>query len=476
MSERCRGCRSRRANVLSIVVLFALLTGCGQKQAYVAGSANGPDPYYPALGNGGYDAQDYEISLLVDPPSNDVQAQVLIDAVATEPLSSFRLDYAGPPISELKVNNKIAKFERNGDELIVTPAQGLAAGSKFEIEARYHGAPLLTADVSGAPIDGLGWAHSGNGAINVMNEPSGARGWFPVNDHPSDKANYTLKITVPEPWIVAASGRLISKEKTDAGTLYQFASDGPMASYLASVNVDRYEVTEMEGPNKLPVRAYFPPGYPDDLKKNYRKIPEMMSYFSDVFGPYPFSQYASVVANTSIPYCEGSGAAAEQQALAVYCPSERMAQEDVLAHELAHQWFGNSVSLKRWKDLWLKEGMATYAEWLWLTRGKDRKVLDRLVRVRANGYYPEVPVGEPPADNLYQSEAYEGGGLVFHALRLKVGDEAFFEILRTYLERYRDQSAGTEDFVAIAEEVSGQELSAQFEEWLYKVGKPEFAP
>jgi len=198
----------------------------------------------------------------------------------------------------------------------------------------------------------------------------------------------------------------------------------------------------------------------------------MIEYFSSIFGPYPFDEYGVVIPDANNPFCDALGAE-EIQTLSIHCPGGATA-ENIIAHELAHQWFGDSVSLKNWQDIWLKEGMATYAEWLWFTRrSADVKVMNRVVRIKMAGYVPTMQTGHPNADNLYGDEVYTGGALVFHALRLQVGDEAFFKILRTYLERYRYGNAGTDEFIAVAEEVSGQDLRAAFDNWLLENKLPD---
>jgi aminopeptidase N len=200
----------------------------------------------------------------------------------------------------------------------------------------------------------------------------------------------------------------------------------------------------------------------------------MLDYFSGLFGPYPFDAYGVLIADETIGPCLEGSLSLEAQSLSIHCPSEFMLSGAVLAHELAHQWFGDSVSLERWQDIWLKEGLATYSSWLWEARDVPLEALTDWAREQKDFFPPDDKIGEPPPDELYDWESYDGGAMVIHALRLKVGDEAFFNILRTYLERYQYGNAGTEEFIAVAEEVSGQELSVFFDSWLMQTDLPEF--
>jgi aminopeptidase N len=279
---------------------------------------------------------------------------------------------------------------------------------------------------------------------------------------------------VPQPWVVAATGNLLEANTEGAKTRYVWEMDKPMASYLASVNIDHYVTQESMGPGNIMIRNYIPQDVDPALTSNLDRLPEMIAYFSDLFGPYPFDKYGVLIADETIAPCLDGSLSLEAQSLSIHCPSEYMLSEPVLAHELAHQWFGDSVSLKRWQDIWLKEGFATYAQWLWETRGQGVQAVTALADEQKKFSGQDAKIGQPPLNGLYDWESYIGGALVVHALRLKVGDEAFFNILRTYLERYRYGNAGTEEFIAVAEEVSGQELSVFFDSWLMQTTLPDW--
>ena len=455
-------------------ICLLILASCQPGIPPVKGAEGIGDPYYPGLGNGGYKVRKYTIAMTIDPASGDVHATDTIEADASEALSSFDLDFVGLTVDSITINGSPAAYARSGHELVITPPGPLRSGGEFTVSIVYHGSP---APVSSAAIgrEGItvGWSPAADAAINVMSEPDGASVWFPNNDHPRDKAAYRFEITVPKPWIVAATGTLVQTVDLGDQTKFIWVMEQPMASYLASINVDKYTLKTLEGPHGIVVRSYFPPGYRESDISRFDKLPEMIGFLEGIYGPYPFKEYGVVIANPENPACKPNGNAVETQTLSVHCSNPAMADERVIIHELAHQWFGDSVSLENWKDIWLKEGMATYVEYMWLARDKDLATLTRVMKAQMIGYYPKTMTGAPPPDDLYRGEVYLGGALVYHALRLKVGEEAFARIIRTYLERYRYGNAGTDEFIALAQEISGQDLKSFFDSWLYSTDLPE---
>ena len=437
------------------------------------GAAGLGDPFVPNLGNGGYDVQHYTIALDVDPLANVITGTTTITAKATQALSAFNLDFAGEPIDALTVDavtvdGRAAAFTHETYELVITPTVAPADTELFTTVVAYHGSPEPIPSLAGETI---GWFHSPSGAVNVVGEPDGAEGWFPANDYPTDKATFRFEITVPAPYVVAAPGLLRDTEQQGDNIRYVWEMDQPIATYLAAVNIDKYEVETAAGPDGVEIRNYFPQDYPAAERKRYAALPQMIEYFSSLFGPYPYAAYGVLIADPEVEIC-GFMVAEETPTLSTHCATGEAADEDVVAHELAHQWFGDSVSVASWQDVWLKEGLATYAQWLWLTRAEGRAALDEMASSSLQDMGLTASIAQPPPYDLYGNGSYIGGALVFHALRLKVGDEAFFKILRTYYDRYKGGSAGTQDFIAVAEEVSGQELSPFFSDWLYSTDLP----
>ena len=426
------------------------------------------DSLYPNFGNGGYDVQHYTLDLTVnDVRTSDLDGMTTIEAVATQNLSSFNLDFIGFEITDIKVNGQPAHFRRRGQELTITPNAPLAQNESFTIEVRYQGSPGAIRSVA-PPIQG-GWTTFEGGSF-VFGEPEGAATFYPVNDHPLDKASYVFRVTVAEPYEVAANGVLNEALDNGETTTFVFEDQDPMASYLVTINIGEFDIETSEAENGVPIRNYFPAGKSEEVSKFFARQDEMIEYFSERFGHYPFDVYGAVVIDAEF------GAALETQTLSIFSiaiadSNDLEDAEQVIAHELAHQWFGDSVSLADWRDIWLNESFATYAHAMWIEHTRGRETLDAWVR-EVYGLVREhqqslLPPGEPTADNLFNGSVYYWGALCLHSLRLEVGDETFFEILKQYHEQYKGGNATTSDFIAVAEEVSGRELNPFFDSWLY---------
>ncbi len=456
-------------------ILWVCLLLIGRAAAQESGAPGLDDPFDPLLGNGGYDAQHYMLDLDVDLDTNMIAGTVTMTAVATQDLSAFNLDFQGFDIEQIQLNGLDARFLRQERELRITPPEPLPEGELFEVSTTYSGVP--GEGLENLTLFSRGWNRYENGVF-VASEPVGAARWYPVNDHPQDKATYRFEITVPKPFVVAANGLLEDVVDEGANRTYIWETEHVMASYLATVNIAEFvEVTE-DGPNGVPIRNYFPARIADDAVPVFAKTADMLAFFSDTFGPYPFEAYGVVVADEPLFF------ALETQTLSLFgaqvvpgatvgVVTEPDDSEIVVAHELAHQWFGNSISPATWGDIWLNEGFATYASALWVEHHDGQRAFDGMMaffygRIKAQDYSP----GNPPADNLFNPGVYQQGAWTLHALRLAVGDEPFFEIIRAYVERFQYGNASTADFIALAEEISGQDLANLFDAWLFAGGVP----
>jgi aminopeptidase N len=426
------------------------------------------DTYYPALGNTGYDVEHYTIELAFDPDTDEVSGLTTISALATKPFDRFNLDFIGYDIVELTVDDAPAEYARTDEELTIRPRARVSGGERFTVAVRYEGVPQRY-PTPALPIE-VGWTTSPSGQRYVFAEPDGARTWFPVNDHPIDKATYTIRVTVPDPLFAAANGVLVDTIADAGRSTYVWEMTDKMASYLATVIIGDYTIVRDEASTSLagvPVRNVLPPDLRDPVPAPVLAQGEMIEFFTEIFGPYPFDAYGIVVVD-DFP------GALETQTLSLF--GRGAVDEAVVVHELAHQWFGNHVSPARWSDIWLNEGFASYAEWLWIeaTQGVEALavgITDERGFFAAQGF---PPPGAPPPTNLFNASVYRVGAMTLHALRLTVGDADFFATLQTYVRRYGGGAATTDDFIAVAEEVSKIELDDLFDEWLYGETVPEF--
>ena len=352
-------------------------------------------------------------------------------------------------------------------ELTVGLRPKLKAGQTTTIVIEYGGATGQPLDTTGALY---GWVTTADGAM-VVNEPEGAATWYPVNDDPQDKATYTFRLTVPAGKTAVANGLPAGKPKTRAGwTTWTWRASDPMASYLSTASVGDYAVSRDVGPGGLPIINAVDDGVTgEDLAETTASLalqPQMITFLEDQFGPYPFESFGAIVDDDSVGY------ALETQTRPVY---SEVAHESTVVHELGHQWFGNAVSPADWKDIWLNEGWATYVEWLWAEHQGTADVADQFADTVAeldadNGW--TLNIADPGRDHLFDSPVYQRGAAALYALRAAIGDDAFFAGARLWLTRYNDSTATTEDFEAVMEESSGQQLDAFFDDWLREGDRP----
>lgn len=424
------------------------------------------DPYFPKLGNGGYDVDNYELSLNYEPGTGNLEGDARIRAAATQDLSSFSLDFSGMEVIGVRVDGEDAEYRAEDAKLFITPRDAVAGGDEFEVVVTYSGTPELTSSES--DVEGLGWYVLEDVGSYVLAEPEGAHTWFPCNDHPSDKATVSVTLEVPEGFEVAGNGELVDEGDHGNSSTWSWQSDDAMATYLVAPSVGNYEIERLEQSDEPFLRNFVPPEVVGQGVGDLEVTARMITEFEEVFGPYPFGEYGIVV----VP--ELLGSAMENQTMTLVGIEEATQPDELLlAHELAHQWFGNSVSLEVWSDIWLNEGPATYAEYLWeeaTTPGYD---IDDAMRSLHAGIEGDVPPGDPGVSELFGESVYYRGALTLHALRRTIGEEDFFTLLETWTDRYRYSNATTEDFISVAGEVSGADLDEFFDAWLYQDAMPD---
>lgn len=527
------------AALASVLVLSACSPGTGVSATPTLPGAG--DSYYPDLGNAGYEADHYALSLDIDPVRGSLSGTATIDAHATADLPRFSLDLVGLDVQGVTVGGQAATQSRQGNKLVVVPARPVSLGAHFTVAVTYSGTPGPIADASGnrTGADKVGWHHDGD-EVYVASEVSGARTWYPVNDTPRNKATYSFALTVPVGYTAVANGTLRGETPHGSGTTFAWEATAPVASYLATVDVGRFVAIDATGPHGLPITVYAPPDLAASARERFAQLPDMVAYFESLLGPYPFDTAGAVVVSPGFRW------SLETQTRPVYGSQVLTMNQETAAegisHELAHQWFGDSVTLSGWSDIWLNEGFATYLSWLWLEHSGQRDFLTGLMTAQygyelnapdyatllnhsdlppeqilpilrrlfqpdghpvpdaqilsamglssASGLTSAKALGllgvkpgsadatsyledarssapiSPPASDLFTGGVYNRGAMALQALRLRVGDTAFFRILSTYAAAHHYGNATTDDFIHAAESVTNSDLTAFFQTWL----------
>jgi aminopeptidase N len=454
--------RRRGAAVWAAVALTLAGTSVAAAGAGSHGSAGLGDPFFPKAGNGGYEVGHYGLHVHYQPQTNALRGTAKLRAKATQPLDRFDLDLRGLDVERVRVDGAHANFSQSGQELVITPAAVLADGSHFAVTVEYSGKPKAVTDPDGS-LDG--WIRTDDGAW-VASEPQGSPSWFPANDHPSDKAKFDFRITVPAGLKAVCNGQLVRSKLHRGHRTFSWHARAPMAAYLATATIGRFHVKRSRFDGLRSYVAVDPTisGYGSTLAK----IPAIVRFFSSKFGPYPFGDVGAIVDPSPAGY------SLEIQTRPLL-PGP--VDEITLAHELSHQWFGDSVSLETWPDIWLNEGFATFAEMLWEAHSGGpslRKAFHDGYSVPASdSEYWNPPPGDPgSADNLFDGTIYVRGGLALEALREKIGSHDFYGLLRQWATDHRHGNANTQEFIDLAASVSGQNLDNFFDVWLFQDGKP----
>ncbi len=446
-------------------------------KAAAPGAETSGDGYLPAHGNGGYRVRHYDLDLDYRIGPNRLSATAVLTCEATQALSRLTLDFGEFRVSRVLVEGKPAKYVRRGLKLQVKPARSIPAGTEFEVEIRYAGNPRPVSSRWGD----IGWDELTDGAL-VASQPVGAPSWFPCNDHPADKASYRIAVATSSPYLVAATGNLVSRYQSASTTKWVFERPEPTSTYLMSVQIGRYEDLELSSgawvpeiavdrPGGVVQRAAVPPRLRRAFARDFGRQGRMMDALEEWFGPYPFGEYVVVVTDDDLDD------PIEAQGMAIFGANHvdgKRTHERLVVHELAHQWFGNSLTVADWQHIWLNEGFATYTEWLWSERsgGEPTEALARAWYARVLAKPADVTIGDPGVARMFDERVYKRGGLTLHALRGEIGDPAFFALVKAWAVENRHAAVTTEEFVALAESYAGRSLRSFFADWLERVALP----
>ena len=430
------------------------------------GADHSTDSYLPAHGNGGYRVLHYDLDLDYRIASNRLAGKAVLTARATQPLSRFSLDLGRFRIQDVRVDGRPAKFTHRQGKLRIKPERPMGYGAIFTTEIRYAGTPV---PISGRWGD-IGWDELTDGVL-VASQPIGSPSWFPCNDRPDDKATFLVSLTAASPYTVVVTGDLVSRRRGAGTTTWVYERTEPTAPYLMSVQIGRYEVLEL-APGRVRQRAAIPRRLWSVFRHDFARHGELMATLERLFGPYPFREYVVVVADDDLDD------PIEAQGMAIFGRNHldgRRTHERLVAHELAHQWFGNSLTVADWRHIWLNEGFATYAEWLWSASsgGPSADLHAAQWHARLAAQPADIVLADPGVDRMFDPMVYKRGGLTLHALRTKVGDEAFFALLRSWVAEHRHQTVTTGEFREHAQRFTERPLDGLFTAWL---DRPELPP
>ncbi|MET8416492.1 M1 family metallopeptidase [Streptomyces sp. NPDC005134] len=432
------------------------------------------DSLFPHLGNPGYDVLSYDIGFTFHGNNKPLDAVTTIDARTTEPLDRINLDFDRGTVRSVDINGLRADFATADEDLVVEAPGRLPAGVPLHITVRH------TSDPSGDQNSG-GWLRTSDG-LAMANQADAAHRVFPSNDHPADKAYFTFRVTAPEELTVVANGLPAGKVRLGSSTTWTYRTAHPMATELAQVSIGRSTVLERTGPHGLPVRDVVPAADAKDLERWLKKTPGQLEWMERQVGRYPFETYGLLIADTK------TGFELETQTLTLFERSvfttgnyPEWYVDSIMVHELAHQWFGDSVSPQAWSDLWLNEGHASWYEARYAEehakRPLERRMRDAYTRSdswRAAGGPPARPVAPSPGEkiSIFRPAVYDGSALVLYALRQEIGEPAFDQLERSWVRTHRDSTATTKDFVRLASQIAGRDLTAFFDGWLYGAKTP----
>ena len=385
-------------------------------------------------------------------------------ALATRTLRRFSLDFSGPKVTKVRVDGGPATFSRAGGKLTVVPNRALPAGEYFTVAVSYRGVPPKVVDPDGSSE---GWYPTDDGVLAV-GEPQGTAAWIPCDDVPGDKAAFDFLVTVPKRLKAIANGRRHRVVRRGGLVRYDWREGRPMSPYLAVLDIGRGKIASSDV-GGVPAYTLIDPRLEKRSLPVLAELPGIVRFESRLYGPYPFSSAGSIV-----DYAPRLGYALESQSRPIYPDAPDLT---TVVHETAHQWFGDSVGLKRWPEIWLNEGFATWTEWYYAERhghSSARATFDRLYRVPASDRtFWDPPSARPGSPvHMFGPSVYVRGAMALEALRLKIGTKPLLHVLRAWATDHRYGSGTTKEFIELAEKISGRDLRPFFRRWLYRRGKP----
>jgi aminopeptidase N len=465
-----RTAKFRSAALVSAFSIALLVAGCvpiGQSGGQSIG-----DPYFSDDGNTGYEVDNYNLDLSYQPGADQLSGTATIMATTTQDLKAFSFDF-GLNASNVTVNGSPAGFTTDNSKLVITAKSDVPAHSPMTVAVTYSGVPSKV-----KMHDKHVWYATPDGASSVA-EPHYAAFWYPCNDHPSDKATWDVSVSVPTGTAAITNGELVSSQQVGDRTVWKWSNDKPLATYNSFMSIGRFTIKNTMGPDgRTFFRAYSQRLSATEMKNataDIERTPEVIAWESSLFGPYPFAVEGGVAMDAG-----DQDDAEEFQTKPVYSDVFKHDDMSDIVHENAHQWFGDAVTIKSWKDIWLNEGFAVYTEWLW-DEHVGKKPAAQAADDEYNNYsrhdkFWKTAPGDPGADNLLEDPVYQRGAMTLQALRSTVGDPTFFSILQHRVSEHLYGNDATVEFIALAERISGKSLKPLFDTWLFSTDRPPNAP
>jgi aminopeptidase N len=464
---------SRRRTIVAVtaagLVALSVSTAVSAAAAPSPGAQGAGDPYFPMQGNGGYDVAHYDLAIDYTPGTKALTGVANITATATQDLSRFDLDLRrSMTVTQVLVDGRPATFTQPArlvQELVVTPPTAIRSGRGFTVRVTYGGTAAPTRDPDGS-LDGF--IPTSDGAF-VASEPQGSPTWFPCNDTPTDKATYTLAVTTPSGIVAIGNGTRIANRTGADSTTSVWSMTSPISTYLVTATIGKFDVSTGRTPGGVPYLTAVDPAVASGSASTLAALPDVVDWFSSVYGPYPFESAGAIVDNASFV-----GYALETATRPVF--DSTLGNVSLLSHELAHQWFGDTVTLAQWRDIWLNEGFAEFSSWLYTEHTGGATTADRLDRVLAlpadDAVWTPPPANPGSGRQIFADSVYTRGAAALAALREKIGDAAFFKVMKGWVAAHRYGNATVDDFRTYAERVSGVELTNFFQVWLDRRAKP----
>jgi aminopeptidase N len=464
---------ARRARVGLLVVALAV-SGCGSTTSSTKhiptvsipiphGQGIG-DPYYPDDGNLGYDVLRYHVALTYHPTSTSIDASTLVTARATRRLSRLDLDLTGFAVDSVRVNHRPARFTRAFiHELVIRPLRAIRDGTVFAVRVNYHGPLRLLPDQQVAS----GWHHAtAPGSGFIAGEPHSCTAWYPCNDHPLDKARFALDATVPRPFSVVSNGSQLPTLNHGRMRTFRWRLDAPTTTYLTMMYVDRLTFQRSVLPGGVKVVSAFGP-HPGAAVGREARLPAILSFLSSKFGPYPAPSAGGVFIDARF------GFSLETYTRPMFT---RGIGVSTIVHENAHQWWGDHVSIRHWRDVCLNECFASYAQWLWDEHNGanlDHRYRDDVTKYAQVFKYPLYDMG--PGHEFDGPGVYFKGQWFLHALRNKLGTAAFFSALREIQRTYANRNLSMIGLRDRLEKDTGVDLTSFWHDWVLQTGVPSAA-